>query len=728
MVDITPVSDPKPDKDIFPEQSLNSKIPRFILNVSREINVEAPRKILEFLEKMSAGHLRFAQINPGTEGYLNNLGIIEVEEAHTPTYSAVPFPYFQSDQHLHQSVFLSGERLSLLAVREKLPEATSALSFIKRARAVDLDFYSNPAAVLCFKQRALDGLHERTRSAVMTPNGRHIRLSHEGHRLAALISSVAASEAELLIATIIKLESFRHSSSPLRLDTVIHSMCVLTDLTHRQRHFRKLYLAVADGSVHTDNELKVFVREAVIDQAIVNYLGGNEIEQVHVGDFLRHVRGGRYCPPPFRRSQEGYERTINESRKIVIRSRNEASNFSQLAFESKRLPDKSDSLLLRFGLEIFQRVTCIHSSDQNIPPGGGFSFEDAQLDKLFFTQSSLANISQFKERNSDWLTPAVDRFDGSTFAFLRGAKIVIHRDSFFTIDRVRYGYVALNDHQNSSYRAAMLVPVKIITDLLAQSHFELDQGPQKETISTSKTGFSAYGLYKIACAASTQDTPFWPIDVSGISCLFAGPAFGLPPGSVPYFTWEKELQYEDSEWHDSAGHVHCSYRIWDFRGDKDKVDETMKPLQKINERVREVVVAYQQLLGLFHNRYAAWKSDLTPGEKTAPRMLTECYRVHQFYADREDAPILVRVSRARDAEPMIPVIDCKNMKLYHAGSTYQMPRRSDGTENAELSLWNHYVRPYLVNNQVVYAAAQETIRRSEGEYELRLIGREYLSE
>ena len=62
-----------------------------------------------------------------------------------------------------------------------------------------------------------------------------------------------------------------------------------------------------------------------------------------------------------------------------------------------------------------------------------------------------------------------------------------------------------------------------------------------------------------------------------------------------------------------------------------------------------------------------------------------------------------------------PILNCHTLELKSGTSTIQLPKNSDGTENAEALLWRKHVRPLI-----------ESVSRdgahTEGVYELVIVG------
>lgn len=734
MVDVTPSPDPdkNPPRHLVPvSQEIHSSRTLFA-NLTPERPASVPAQLRSLLLKLNPPHFEHLKIGQSGRELINSLGIIESETAPPDHRHLTGTPFFQRDQEVHASLWKCMQRLELRQIESTNPSVTQSLEFAELADEVDLANAPSSDELASERQKGLLKLQQRNQTLIYTAQEDHIRLSPGGLAFSNLLNRVSTEIGELSVNILLKIQTLYYANVSFIPQSWVRHIENLSCEEQPERHLRKLYLAVVDGSVHDDSSMEKFAQAAHFDQKIVSYLGGSPSEQTEAASYLQSRDGGRYGPPPFRYSQPEYRQTLEESRAMVIRARGEAGAFHYLTHETRRLPDNADSLYLRFGRESFSQVQGLYTSDQNIPPGGGFVFRYPIPEKLFF---STRHAENFVHVNQDWLGPALEHLDNTVFAALRGAKIYTNDHPDFHIGKIHYAYVVFNDHQNSSYIAAMLLPTRLIADTLKSSVFEFKTGPRENTPSTSDRNFTAHALYSKAFSESEARyaalppdkrnfAPTLPIDISGISALFSGAAFGMPPRSTPYFSWEN--QHLSAYWHDVAGHIHSSYRIWGFRSDREQVDRTLLPLQQINREVADVALRYQRLSGLIHNRYNAWKSDHTPGPKQAPRMLVECYRQHHFFADQDRAPVLALVHRDRSQSGPIPILDCKTMELFVDGQTIQMPRRSDGRESLEINLWNLHVRPNTTN--IFRSNFAPGLRAaSEGNFELCLMGREYLN-
>jgi hypothetical protein len=205
-----------------------------------------------------------------------------------------------------------------------------------------------------------------------------------------------------------------------------------------------------------------------------------------------------------------------------------------------------------------------------------------------------------------------------------------------------------------------------------------------------------------------------------MSQLFGGMANALPVGFAPTLNWETSRQ--GGLWKDVYNHVHWSWLVWQYREHRPKVDHDIAPMIQKDKELREFVTTGQQLLAAVMDRYNAWKSNFTPGIKSAPRMLAEAYRIHRAFkaghpsVPKDETLYIGAYDVENPGGKPAPWINCFKLEIMRKkGKPIKLPDWSDGSENQELNLWRKHIYPLLVE-------AGDDGRMREGRYEMAIIG------
>jgi hypothetical protein len=248
----------------------------------------------------------------------------------------------------------------------------------------------------------------------------------------------------------------------------------------------------------------------------------------------------------------------------------------------------------------------------------------------------------------------------------------------------------------------MLIPSKIIFGKFHESLYDLATGPTKgvRDITDPALGVHLSGFIK---ACYEKELP--PLNLTSISTLFTSCCGAYPIGWKKHFDYENSSQYRDLNfvWKDFTERVHFAYRIWSFKEDRQRVQSALQEFQDLHFAVEPVARAYQNLTTIFLSRYGAWKSDVTPVESDAPRMLVEAYRWHRAGVEKGwDAgrfPKVCLVNRASLADAPVPLLDTATMTIERDGRKIMLPThsRADGRESQEMTAWRRNVEPLLLS-------------------------------
>ncbi len=703
---------PNPDDELSPPTHIHLTPHLLNVDIANRSDPLFLSKISDAIRAIGSGDYRQIQIAPAIRNLLSQCAWIETTNAISNHRTFQNHPVFPSETELHTELSTWLERKQLRIMCDAIGGWADLAD--ARERAFACGFEQSMTADQIYRkiselESKLKSAHRYTLSA---PEGAYLRLSAAGFELLPKLEDMSQPARELLFQSVFAAHSSKLFSNTAGATKFLGQIERIVSLGTPERDLRKLYLAICDHTLqHTS--LEKWVEEMKVEHAIGDYLGAAHPKaRADALEYLRSQSGARYGPPPYFRDDPRYEETIEDARRIVIRARNEAFSFPLLAQETKRLPNGIPSLLQRYCLDAFETVQGVHTTDMNVPPGGGLYFDSPRLNKLFFGTNDRNRGSQLLISSDSWFAPALDYFEDTSFIYIRGDKIAINNDPSFQIDGVPYAYAVINDHQNSSYRHAILLPTKLVIERIRPCLFDLDEGPNQFTQDMSKSYFTVERLSE-ACL-STQGKV---LNLTGVSSLFCGPAYAFPAHSNPHFSWESEPRNMSTLWKDAEGHVHASYRIWAYQGDAEEVHQTLSPLQKLNDEVSRVVNRYQQLLGIFQNRYAAWKNDQVPGKEKPPTMLQEAYRWYWAKRGTEDAPVLCLLDRTDSGGQPQPLIDCKTLELFIDGKAIQLAQGSDGSRS-ERRIWREQVEPLLFD-------PTSPIRR-EGRYELVMMDRKYL--
>lgn len=686
---------------------------------------------------------RQVSLDSATRDIVRELGIIEYATPYPSGVIQRGFPFYPSDLRLHQNL----ERLEDDYKEIKRCEATGAdLSKRLWPDGADSESPWNYMQALVTVTRKIDEEVQRVRHRAMrgvqSPEGR-LRATSLGELLVEQLSGKPADTGNQVVRILMRVENdptFRRLDKECRDDmrhALLQHVAELWQvsfetnankpqrITSFNRHLRKLGVALLEGSLSfLDEDLEHRAKQVLAEGHVDTYLGGfsGRVQRSRYSAAYGWLQSrGQHCPVPYPSWQPNSKKeSFNESYKIVARARHHSyHSFNRLRLEARSIGGE-EALLREFAAECFEDYRYVRCDNPDMPPGRGTMMSGAITHKLFHSLDSGDDSLEKYERNGDlWFADMVRTLEGVTVVPLRGwiavtsdapdFKIRLHKD----LEPERYFYVVDNDHFSGSYGFAYGIPVRVLSRKVHPCCY----GPDDTHLNAEDLGeldASVAGLIRASLADGRV-----PLTLGTMSPLFGGMCNAIPPEMTPVFEYERRQQ--STAWRDSSGHVHWSWMVWSYKGDRAKVDESVKPLQIADHEVRAFAVAGQKLFQAVRHRYGAWKNDQTPGVRAAPRMLMRAYDIYDMHKRRGskgqgDETVYIGVTHRDEPEfnPR-PILNCHTLELLNGEARIQLPINSDGTKEREISLWRRYVQP------LIQARGQDGIV-SEGVHELVIIG------
>jgi hypothetical protein len=686
---------------------------------------------------------RQVSLDAATREIVRELDILEYAEPYPAQVIQRGFPFYPSDLARHEELGGLEEKYKDVKAREAAGVELARYSWPK---GVDVDTpWSYKLALGEIAKKIDEGsqtLRKRAVRGVQTPEGR-VRSTLLGELLIEQLSGKPADTGHQVVRLMMRLEQdpwFEHIDSKCRQEVrhfFLYHVAELWEIavdtnpnkslriTSFNRHLRKLGVALLERSISfLDKELDFRSKQVLAEGHVDTYLAGTSgrlQRSRHAAAYGWLQKDGQHCPVPYPSWQPiSKEECFNESFKIVTRARHHSyHSFNRLRLEARAMGGE-EALLREFAAECFEDYRYVRCDNADMPPGRGTLMSGAITHKLFHSLDSSGDSLRKYENNEDlWFSEMVRTLEGVTVVPLRGWIAVTSDAPAFTVrlhkdlEPERYFYVVDNDHFSGSYGFAYGIPARV----LARKVHPCCYGPDESYLNVSDLGerdASVAGLIRATIAEGRV-----PLTLGSMSPLFGGMCNAIPPETTPVFAYEEKQQSQ--AWRDIADHVHWSWMVWSYRGDRKAVDEAVKPLQIADHQIRDFAVAGQKLFQAIRHRYGAWKNDQTPGVRTAPRMLVRAYDIYDAHRRRgakgqSDEPMYIGVTH-RD-EPQFnprPVLDCHTLELLNGESRIQLPKDSDGTKEREISLWRRYVKP------LIQARGKDGIA-SEGVYELVLMG------
>lgn len=661
-------------------------------------------------------------VPPGPKHHLERIGLLEWSIPYPPFVPQKAIPFFRSDQNLHDKIN---------EIHTELQKATEQLEDDPRASKRARGRASIPESTkeaLRNIENLKDQLHilysnlQRQNSTQSMPTeGGFLRLTEMGRRYLDVIDGQPPDTSLLIVKTLLRHRQISPWAKEDWGDVVHHIRRILTELPDPDLHLRKLYFGIVSEAIDTSpgglkQRFREMDAESRTDTFLQNPMGRNGELALH---WLQASNGGNYCPFPYPSWKAKEKRACErESRKIVIRARTHSyTTFRKLRMETRRVGGE-DSLIARFAQDTHEFCWGVHGSDIDMPPGRGLMMAGPRLEKLFHPDPSAPNdaLARHYGSYSSWFEPALPLLEQTTVLMLRGWIAILNPCEQFNLYGTRYCFLIDNHHLSPSYGLAFGIPEKVVTKKVRPCLHDIDKRPSSGTNSDlSRQNASIHGLME-----ATLDAKLPPLVFGTMSQLFGGMVNALPVGFSPTLRWERERQ--SGLWKDVYNHVHWSWLVWPYREHRPQVDQSVGPMAEADKELRRFVTTGQQLFECVMDRYAAWKNDLTPGAKTAPRMLVEAYKIHHALKARhpslpQDETIYVGAYdiESPGSKPA-PFINCRTLEILRRNSSpIQLPTWSDGTENRELNIWRTYIQPHLVEED-------RNGKVREGRYELAVFG------
>lgn len=577
----------------------------------------------------------------------------------------------------------------------------------------------------------LDGLKRRSSRGISVPEGR-MRLTDFGDLLAPLLHNKPFGVGAQVIRMVLRAEDVGGKATRRPIVEHMRDLWEIAEETQPNKparleafnmHVRKLGVAMLEGQLAFEREeLAIRSKRILCEGHVDTYLSeartkAQQQRHQQAYSWLKEWDNGQHGSVPYASwNPREKEESFNEAFKIVARSRHLSYHFfNRLRMESRTL-GRELSLFREFALENFSDVRFLRCDNGDLPPGGGTVMSGAQIDKLFHGLNPDRNVLYEYQRDKNlWFADQVSVFPLATFAVTRQWVGVSADSPAFQLFGRRYYYVFDNHHFSGSYSYSYGFPAAVVEAKLRDATYGLDES------ASSARDASAAKLSIPDLIAATREAGMNHLVIGNMSPLFGGMCNALPVCSKPVFTWE--LRHLSSAWKDVYGHVHWPWLVNQFRDDHRKVDETIKPLARADREIRAFAVAAQKHCDLFRNRYAAWKSDLTPGDTHAPRMLTVAYDIHREHqqkgaAGKNDETIFIGgQERSNPIFNPIPLLNCFTLELSTRHLTFStpLPRKGNGTGKVELAAWKKHISPLT-------AFRGQNGELAEGAYELVIIG------
>jgi hypothetical protein len=498
-------------------------------------------------------------------------------------------------------------------------------------------------------------------------------------------------------------------------------MQALVALRDVDLHLRKLNIAMLQKNVDPSPlYFRTRTRQVTAEHHTDIYLADPTTDTgKQSASWLRKVDGGCYCPMPYPSWQaEARDKAYADARRLVVRARRASHQvFNRLRWEARHVAGTAP-LFNEFVRENFDDVMYLKGNNIDMPPGRGFIASGPRTDKLFFRRDHIQEdgLSRFQASSKAWFKDALSGFEGLSLIVTREWIGVFSRCPEMELFGEVYPYLIENGHFSSFYNHAYAFPLATVVKGIRRTMYDPAVGPTPETKDLAHEPSSIARMLLRTRGPSVAKPG---LVLGTMSQLFGGMCNALPVGWAPTFAWEKGRSGD--VWKDAYQHVHWSWLVWTDRDNREFVDRSVTPLRAAHEQIAAYTDFSQKLLASVFDRYAAWKSDLTPGEHTAPRLLTRAYEIYRGYQrndpslPKDEVAYIAAYSRNDpDARP-IPLLNCANLQLLVDGKSIQLPTSSDGTENAESSLWRRHVLPYTLSQD------REGLQ-GEGEYYLALVG------
>lgn len=657
---------------------------------------------------------------------LQQLDMFEWSAPYPESVTPRQVPYFASDRSLHDQLANAYEKYGDLA--RAVPRENRRAHRRAQKRAPESATPDDNTAKLVELQAKIDALHgqlfKRHHNYDVLVGDAHLRFSPFGRAIRDGISKMSPECSILTIKVLSRVEQI-DPSAKMQWRKVLEHAVKLSRLPNPELHLRKLNIGILQKSIDLNGEnLERRFRQIEAETQLDKYLRAPKSQ---VGGYalrwLQRSDGGNFCPVPYPSWQAAEKRECQEqSKRIVTRARlHSYTAFQKLRMEARRLGDEPP-LFQRFARETHEQVQLVHGKNIDVPPGRGMFMAGPRLERLFHgdpmePDDALAN---YREANAAWWEPALADYENTSAVFTRGWFALFNPTADFSMFGTRYAIVIDNNHFTDLYGCAYGIPASVITQKIQSTLYNPDRKPTKRTTDIGQRDASVSGLIQ-----ATVDTGLPPLALGTMSAMFGGMVNALPVGYPPVLGWERDRQ--GGLWKDVYNHVHWSWLVWDIRQQRPTVDFKVAPMAEADQQIRRFAMKGQQLVHLALDRYAAWKNDQTPGEKSAPLMLQEAYKIHKAYKTGhaslpQDETVYIGIyDRETPGGPPAPVINCRTLEIMRKNGNIQLPTWSDGTENREALMWKEHIRPLLVN------VDSHGIAR-EGQYELAIVGDKDLSE
>lgn len=657
---------------------------------------------------------------------LQQLDMFEWSTQYPPNTTPRQVPYFVSDSHLHDQLAQAYEKYGDLA--RVIPRESQRAQRRAYKRAPQTASPDDSTSKLVELQAKIDALHgqlfKRHHNYDVLVGDAHIRFSPFGRAIRDGISKMSPECSVLTIKVLSRAEQI-DPAAKMQWRKVLEHTVKLSRLPNPELHLRKLNIGIIQKSIDLTGEslerrFKQIEAESHVDkylQSPKSTVGGHALR------WLQSSNGGNFCPAPYPSWQEADKRECQEqSKRIVTRARlHSYTTFQKLRIEARHLCGEAP-LFQRFARETHEQFQLAHGKNIDVPPGRGMFMAGPRLERLFHADALEPDdaLANYREANAAWWEPALPDYENTSAVFLRSWFAIFNPTPDFSLFGTRYAIVVDNNHFTDLYGCAYGIPASIITKKIHPSLHNPDRKPTKRTADLGERAASVSGLIE-----ATVDAGLPPLVLGTMSQLFGGMTNALPVGYPPTLSWERDRQ--GGLWKDVYNHVHWSWLVWDIRQNRPHVDFKVAPMAQADQQIRRFATKGQQLVHLTLDRYAAWKNDQTPGEKSAPTMLQEAYKIHKAYQSGhaslpQDETLYIGIyDRETPGTAPAPVINCRTLEIMRKGGNIKLPTWSDGTENNEALLWKQHIKPLLVN------VDKHGIAR-EGQYELAIVGDKDLTE
>lgn len=431
--------------------------------------------------------------------------------------------------------------------------------------------------------------------------------------------------------------------------------------------------------------------------------------------------------------------------------------FGRRAYDARRPAGQERNMLVQFGLDSAQRVTCFNSSSNEVFPGAGCRISKFHLERIFAADPEQPS-DPYHRYKSVWpfAKTEIEDFAHTSVVALRGLMAVIPPPGEkYSIDGVHYSLVIFNDHfHNAVADRAYLCPTFILESKL-------------EGVSLPARRFNGFNqdINDINLQAPSRAALEAACDAAGVHLLnlnwasnFGGLCNSFPPGVGRHYEWEKGRNLH-GPLVDKFGHIHKPARLGGYNPIifEPKLEAAMLEFRELHGRVRDVSQALYNLHFLFDASLAAYhRGDTVTQEQVdaanaaddtyqflerpefdkdaevarraelqkvqqetaeeaakrnagfgegpvnphAYRMLEEIYRWHKDAKSKKlpksECPIFSLQPTLSYWPRVSPVeIDVHDLTLHMAGETAQLPLESDGTGEQERDMWRTFVLPHF---------------------------------